>query len=332
MFALALSDTQLFAVEDDDPEDWLFHYADFDPLVVDSFATPAGGVVAAATVNPETQAAWLLARGQLFAASRKLRVAMRLPFPARDTVAFDVTLIGARYYVSCDAATIWYYEREVEEWVQLLRPDPRPPLPPREDGEGAGAYTARTSPAQFDYAHKFPDFYKSFAMGEDTYFIGALGHLVVLRGRIMEESWLDSGARLVHGFREGSRAILCGDQPIAQIFAGTQEEGFELIFQNDERALHLTALHGGTRYIGAGLSPDYDGPNLFRLEGEALVPVETGCAREPIGLQQLVSTGRVLWAIDREGVFRLAGGQWTLTEIEDIRDAGAASQPEGVPN
>jgi hypothetical protein len=37
MFALALSDTQLFAVEDDDPEDWLFHYADFDPLVVDSF-------------------------------------------------------------------------------------------------------------------------------------------------------------------------------------------------------------------------------------------------------------------------------------------------------
>lgn len=327
MFALALSDTQVFAVEDEDPDDWTFHYAGFDPLASDSFMTPSGGAVAAATINPETQAAWLLARGQLYAASRQLKVAMRLPFPAEDTVIFDVNLIGSRYYVCCNSATIWYYEREVEEWVQLLRPDPRPPTPERGADESAAAYTARTSPAQFDYARRFPDFYKSFALGDDTYFIGALGHVVVLRGRAMEETWLDSGARLVHGFREGNEAVLCGDHPVAQIYKGTLAGGFELLFQNDERALHLTALHKGRRYIGAGLSPDYEGPNLFVLEEDELVPVETGCDREPFGLLQLVSTGSVLWAIDTEGVFRFADGSWTLTEIEEINEIGNPAPP-----
>lgn len=327
MFARALSDTELFAVEDEDPDDWTFHYASFDPLRVDSFMTPSGGPVETATVNPETQAAWLLARGQLFAASRKLKVAHRLPFPPENTVAFDVELIGSRYYVCCNAGTIWYYERELEEWVQLLRPDPRPVLPAQGPDESAAAYVARTSPIQTAYARKFPDFYKAFAFGDDSYFIGALGHVVVLRGKIMEEAWLESGARLIHGFREGNEAVLCADRPVAQIFKGTVQGGFELIFQADEPALHLTALHQGQRYIGAAVSRDYEGPNLLLLQGDELIPVETGCAREPFGLIELISTGSVLWAIDTEGVFRFAGGIWTLTEIEEIHEIGNPAPP-----
>jgi hypothetical protein len=327
MFALALSDTDIFAVEDEDPDDWTFHYATFDPLTVDSFMTPSGGPVESATVNPATQAAWLIARGRLYAASRQLKSAVRLPFPPADTVIFDVNLIGSRYYVCCNSAAIWYYEREVEEWVQLLRPDPRPPTPPREPDETAAAHVARTSPAQVAYARKFPDFYKSFAMGDEVYFIGALGHIVTLRGKVMEEMWLDSGARLIHGYQEGTEAVLSADRPVAQIFKGSVSGGFELIFENEEPALHRTALHMGVRYIGAGVSRDYDGPNLFVLDGDELIPVETDCDREPFGLIQLISTGNVLWAIDTEGVFRLANGTWTLTEIEEINEIGDPAPP-----
>lgn len=119
-------------------------------------------------------------------------------------------------------------------------------------------------------------------MGEDTYFIGCAWP----SGRAARP---DHGGKLAGQRRAAGPRLSRRTAPssvatsrLPQIFAGTQEEGFELIFQNDERALHLTALHGGTRYIGAGLRPDYDGPNLFRLEGEDLVPVETGCARGPL--------------------------------------------------
>jgi len=122
----------------------------------------------------------------------------------------------------------------------------------------------------------------------------------------------------VHGYDEGGAAVLCGDDPVAGIYRGTMEGGFEQLFQHDDPALHLTALHGGTRYIGAGLDPDHDGPCLFTLEHDALVPVETGCEREPGHLTHLKVTGSVLWATDLQGIFRLRDGRWRLTEITDL--------------
>lgn len=322
MYSIPITDTSAFLVEDEQTEGWRFYYVDFDPLSVDSFETPYGGVVVSATINPQSQAVWMIARGRLFAASRELRVAVPLPLPVEGAVAFDVTLIGDRYYVAFDAETIWYYERNTEEWVPVIRPGPRPEMPARDAGETARDYTARTSPAMYAYARKHPDFYKSFAVGGDHYFAGALGHVVRLRGDNLVESWIDSGARLVHGFAEEGAAVLCGDDPVAEIYRGSVDSGFELIFRDDAKALHLTALHRGVRYIGAAQDPDYAGPALFTYDGEDLTPVMTQCAREPGNLANLVSTGSVLWAIDASGLFRLTSDGWHLTEFDDLASRG----------
>ncbi len=317
MYSIPLNDTFAFFFEDDRTAAWRFNYVDFDPLRVESFEAPYGGTVVSATMNPKSYAAWMLAHGQLFASSRDMKIAVPLPLPVEGAVAFDVTLIGDRYYVSCSAGTVWYYDRLTEQWVSLIRPEPLS-IPPRGASESAADYTVRTNPAMYAYARQYPDFYKSFAVGVDHYFVGALGSVARLRGNALAESRVDTDARFVHGFAEGGAAVLCADSPGAEIYRGTIDDGFDLIFRHEVSALHLTALHQGIRYIGAAPDLSYAGPALFTYDGKNLTPVVTGCAREPGNLSTFVSTGSVLWAIDAAGVFRLTPNGWQLTEFSEI--------------
>ena len=318
MYALPVTDTLVLAIDDSEDEDWVFHFVEFDPTAHHSFRTPHGGQVLAMTVNPKSHAAWIVAAGQLYASSREMEIAVPLPLPVEGMVPFDVTLIGDRYYVCGNASNIWYYDVPREEWVPLVVPEPRPELPPRQGGETAESYTRRTSPRMYDHARRFPDMYRAFPVGQESYFCGALGRVIRLKDGATDEQWLETGPRLVHGFDEDGAAVLCGDDPVAGIYRGTIDEGFEQLFQDDNPALHLTARHGGTRYIGAGLDPDHEGPCLFTLEDGELAPVETGCEREPEHLTHLKVTGSVLWATDLEGIFRLKDGRWRLTEIADL--------------
>lgn len=321
MYAIPIDDTSAFAIRDEDDETWRCYYIDFDPLRVDSFKTPSGGIIYSATINPVTQAAWLIAKGQLFNVSRQFRDVVRVPLPRDDISVFDVTEINDRYYISCDSGRVWYFDLDTDDWVSVLMSEPPPERQPRGESETAADYVARTSPAMRAYVEKYPSFHKAIAVGDDIYFLAALGRVVRLRGDKIDELRLESGARLVKGGAEGNTAILCGDHPVAEIYRGTLDEGFERIFQNDERSLHMTALHRGVRYIGAATYPGFAGPSLFTWDGEDLTPVPTGCAREADNLLKLVSTGSVLWAIDEEGFFRLTSDGWALTELEDIANA-----------
>ena len=318
MYAHPVHDTLVLAIDDEQNEDWVFHYIEFDPTAHVRFATPKGGSVVTATVNPESFAAWIIASGMLYASSREMQVAVRLPLPVKGLVPFDVSFIDQRYYVCGDASNIWYYDVPAEKWVGLMVPEPKPVLPARNAGESAEAHAARTSPEQYEYARQYPDIYRAFAVGQDHYFVGALGRVIRLRAEELSGQWVDSGVRLIHGYEEGGQAVLCGSGPVAQIYKGTLDGGFELIFENDNPALCQTACFNGTRYIGAALNPDHDGDCLYQIEDGDLVPVKTGCDREPDHLRYLMKTGSVLWAVDLNGIFRLTAKGWTLTELSDL--------------
>lgn len=319
MFATPFSDTQVLAIDEDGEDDWVFHYIDYEPTSHDSFPTPHGGEILAVTINPQSYAAWILASGQLFAVSRELRVAVPLPLPVEGLVPFDITKIGERYYLCGNASNVWYYDVLKETWVPVVVPPPRESLPERAGGESAESYVDRTHPIFDAFAEKNPDMYKAFAVGEDHYFVGALGRVIRLRGDTLNEVWIDSGVRLLHGYEESGAAVLCGSGPVAEIYKGTIDDGFELIFEHDDKGLFMSALHEGKRYIGAGMEVDYDGDEfLFVLENGELIPVKTGCEREPEHLLHLVVKGSVLWAVDLDGIFRYANGTWTLTELSDL--------------
>lgn len=319
MYACPINDAFAFAIDDEDTEAWRFYYVDFDPLRVDSFEAPYGGVIASATMNPASQAVWMLARGQLYASSRELRIAVPLPLPEEGIVPFDVKLMGGRYYVAANAASVWYFDPPTESWVSVKQPEARDPSPPREPGESYEDYASRQNAAMVAFALDNPDYYKLFQVGEDHYFVGALGQVTRLRSGALTEFEVDSGARLIDGHAEGTNVILCGDNPVAEVFQGSLEGGFERIYENQNGALHKTAMHGGIRYIGAAQDPEYEGDALFTWDGAELTPVETGCEREPRSLLQLASTGNVLWAIDEAGFFRLTPYGWELIEFTDMQ-------------
>lgn len=312
MYALPISDTEVLAIDEDQEDDWVFHFIAFDPSAHDSFATPHGGEIVSATVNPSNFATWLVAEGSIYAASRKLRIAVPLPLPARDLAVFDVQRIGERYYVCCSASNVWYYDAPAEKWVPVN-------APPALVEEPAGASPDEVYALMNQHAESNPDMYKAFAVGEDHYFVGALGRVLRLRGEKLDELWIDSAVQLVHGYEEDGKAVICGSAPMVEIYKGTIEAGFERIFESDDQSLFMSAYFAGSRFIGVGMNPDYEGDNfLFTYADEELVPVETGCDREPEHLLHLVVTGEVLWAIDLDGIFRFAKGKWSLTELLDL--------------
>ncbi|UOA28963.1 hypothetical protein [Pseudosulfitobacter sp. DSM 107133] len=341
MYAIPIDDHSAFALDDSafvaadkaefasgvdemeapEPGIWGCHYIDFDPFQVTSFTTPGGGIAYSATINPDTNDAWILAKDNLYIVFLKDQSIGKAPMPEEGISIFDVTQIGGRYYLSCSNGKVWYYDMNTFEWSALITSAPLPERQPRGETETAADYVARTTPARKEHIFKYPHFYKAIAVGSDHYFLGALGRVVKIGADGREEMRLDSGARLVTGSVEGDQAVLCGDSPIAEIFRGTLDSGFERIFQNPERALHMTALHKGLRYIGAAEYPGFFGPSLYTCEGDELTPVVTGCAREPDNLLQLVSTGGVLWAIDRRGIFRFTSDGWSLTDLSDIENA-----------
>ncbi len=319
MFSVPITETLVLAIDEDGENDWVFHYIDLNTGSHDSFSTPHGGEIMSVTVNPQSFAAWILASGQLYAASRELRVAVPLPLPVDGLVPFDITLVGDRYYLCGANSNVWYYDVQGEKWVPVVVPHPREKLPEREAGESAAVYVNRTHNIYADYARSNPDMYKAFSVAADCYFVGALGRTVRLRGDTSDEVRIDSGVRLLHGYAEEDKAVLCGSGPIAAIYKGDMEAGFEQIFQHDEKAYFLSALYDNKRFIGAGMEAEYEGEEfLFTLEEEELVPVVTGCAREPEHLLHLMVIGSVLWAIDLDGIFRYAKEKWTLTELSDL--------------
>lgn len=317
-------DAELLSDEPREPTVWQHFFINFDPeLSVKGFRTPAGGNVYSATTNPNTGAIWMLARNRLYVLSRNTGEIFHTPLPEDRLAVFEVTEISGRYYFCCSRGRIWCYDGKQDAWLPLVESDPRPKRQPRREGESVEDYVDRTTPARVTHIRKFPTFYHAFAVGDDLYFLADLGRVVVrLRGETSNEMRFESGASLVGGHAEGDQAIICGSAPAAEIYRGTFENGFERIFQNDEKALHLTALHDGTRYIGASVYPGVNGPSLFAYNGNDLVPVATGCTREPGNLLQLVAIGTVLWAIDEKGFFRLTTQGWSLTELSEIYRLG----------
>ncbi|PUB17263.1 hypothetical protein [Yoonia sediminilitoris] len=317
MFAVPTGENSAVAVDDSDPDAWVISYITFDPLSVEKLSVENLGNVLCATVNVQSQAVWILG-DYIQAVSRDLGQGFGVPFPQENVVPFNLQLVGDYFYLCCGKATVWVFDRTVNQWIERLAHGPEPVIPERGPTETAGDYVERTYPIMDRYARENPDAYAAFACGDAHYVIGALGRIVRFRGDEVNELWLDSGARLIHGFEENNQAVICADRPRAEIYKGTFEDGFELLYANDETALHLTAQHKGKRYIGAGQDEKYEGPALFELKGDELVVVETGCAREPVNLIQLVSEGDVLWAIDSAGFFRLKDGGWTLTELSAL--------------
>ncbi|MDU8910052.1 hypothetical protein [Aestuariicoccus sp. MJ-SS9] len=317
MYAMPTSDQTAVWIDDADADTWGVHYLSFDPLEDDSFETDSFGNVLAAAYNPANEAVWILGE-YIQAVSREKRAFVGIPFPEDGLVPFDLKQIGHYIYLCCAQANVWAFNRTINTWEPRLQPGPKPDIPSRDAAETAADYVDRTYPMMDRYAMDNPGTYGAFGSGDAHYVVGALGRVIRWRGDTPDQMWLDSGVRLIHGHDEDGQIVLCGDRPVAEIYRGTMDDGFELIFTDDERALHMTARQGGVRYIGAGIDEEYDGPGLFRLEDGELIPEVTGCAREPGQLLQLVSTGAVLWAIDQGGIFRLVDGEWQLTEFEDI--------------
>ncbi|PWJ16571.1 hypothetical protein [Jannaschia seohaensis] len=318
MFAQPVTDTLVLAIEDVPPDEWRFHYISYEPTEHHSFDTPNGGDVISAAVNPENLAAWMLADGTLFAVSHELQSAIILPLPRERMPFFDVTRLDGRYFVTGAAANIWAFDMAEGAWSPITAPAPQPDLPDQGRDESDEAYARRVVMARSAHLQAHPDMYHSFKVGDDLYFVGALGRVFRLRDGALDGDWLDGGDRLFHGFAHEDEAILVGNDPGVAVYRGTLDSGFERIWQSDETALHRMAFFGGAHYVGAGLDLSYDGPCLNVLNGDELVPVVTGCEREPGHLRHLMVTGEVLWAIDLEGIFRFTKGKWTLTELEDL--------------
>ena len=317
MFAIATSEKTVVSVDDSDPDVWVIKYIDFEPFSVEKVPVENLGQVLCATVNAQSQAVWVLG-DYIQAVSRDLRQGFAVPFPQDTLVPFNLQLVGEYFYLCCSKASVWVFDRVTNQWLERLAHGPKPVIPERGPTELATNYVNRSYRIMDRFSRDNPDTYAAFACNDTHYVIGALGRIVRFKDDLIDDLWLDSGARLIHGFEENDQAVICADRPRAEIYKGTFEDGFELLYANDERALHLTALYKGKRYIGAGLDEKYDGPAIFTLKDGDLVLVETGCAREPESLVRLDSIGGVLWAIDSKGIFRCQDDRWSLTEFSAL--------------
>jgi hypothetical protein len=310
MYSLPVSDTMAIAVDDANPDAWIVHAVDFAARKIDSFPVTGMGQVQFAHFDRERELLWVIVSGTIFAIRLKKQQIFEVPAP--DDMFFAYTMIGegATVYVAGEYSNIWQIALPSLDWSPLLQPEPKQPR--AADDEVQSRQTK-------DYARRYPPFYASFSKGNDIFFCGALGALARVRDGAVQTLAIDTGARLVAGGAEGVQISVSADSPVAQVYLGDFDGGFELIFSDDLRALNRTTRHAGTRYYAVSEYPKSDVHNLYRQDGKKLVPVETGCRRDPLPVISLSSSGSTLWVVDPFGMFRMADGAWELIEVDDLR-------------
>ncbi|MCV3242809.1 hypothetical protein [Mesorhizobium sp. ZC-5] len=310
MYALPISDTTAIAVDDADEDTWWVHVVDFAVKTFESFSVEGVGHVDFAHYDTGFGLLWIISDGTIFAIKRSAQQLFEVDMPEDRFFAYSMVGEGSHVYVSGEYSNLWRIALPAQEWEPLLTPEPKPPRSDNEEEQ-----TRRTR----EYARKYPPYYFGFKFGSDYIFCGALGALARVRGTSVETQAIDTAARLVSGRVEGAHISLSADTPRAEIYLGDFDGGFEVIFSDNLRAFHRTALHAGRRYLGVAEYPPSRVENLYVLEAGGPVLVETGAAREPLTLISLSSTDTALWAIDRIGIFRLSDGAWTLVDIDDLR-------------
>lgn len=310
MFSLPISETQAIAIDDADEDAWMVHVVDFAARSIDSFGVEGLGNVQSLHYDAGRGLIWVIVDGTIFAIQRSEQQIFEIPQP--DPPFFVYTMIGdgPHVYAGGEYSNLWRMSLPAMEWDPLQRPEP--PLPETDDAE-------EQSRRNRAYARRYPPYYHGFIAGGHYMFCGALGALARVRDRTVERQSIETEPRLMTGRAEGARIALSSDSPAAEIYLGDFDQGFEVIFGDPLRALHRTALHGGRRYIGVAEYPPSRVDNLYLQEDDALVPVETGCPREPMPLIALTAIGGALWAVDAGGLFRLSEGGWRLVDVDDLR-------------
>lgn len=317
MYALPISDTAAIAVDDSDEENWQVHVIDFTARTIESFTVDGAGAVDSAHYDRGRELLWIISDGTIFAIRRSDEELFDVEMPENRFFVYSMTGEGPHVYVSGEYSNLWRIALPSQAWEPLLTPEPKPS---RSDDE-----TEQTRRVQA-YAERYPPYYFGFEVGADHVFCGALGAIARVRGTTVETEAIETRARLVTGRVEGERISFSGDSPRGEIYLGEFGGGFELIFSDNLRAFHRTAVHAGRRYLGVAEYPPSRVHNLYVQEEGDVVPLQTGCAREPLSLISLSSTGTALWAIDRIGIFRLSDGDWTLVDIDDL---SSGVWPEG---
>lgn len=310
MYTLPVSDTLAIAVDDADEDIWWVHFVNFQTRGIESFSVDGLGHVQSAHYDTGRDLLWVIVEGTIFAIQRAEKEIFEVPMPEPEFYAYAMTGEGAFVYVGGEYSNIWRIALPDLEWEPLLTPERKPPR-----AKDDAAQTRNV----LAYAEKYPPYYFGFPVGNDFLFCGALGALALVHGRAVETQSIDTGARFVTGHVAGDSVALSADSPKAEIYLGTFREGLEVIFSDTLAAFHRTAMHAGRRYIGVADYPPSKVHNLYLHDNPLPVPVETGCAREPMPLISLSTKGSALWAIDALGMFRLSEGTWQLVEIEDLR-------------
>lgn len=318
MYALPISDTQAIAIDDIDEDAWMVHVVDFAARSFESFAVEGIGHVESMHYDVARGLIWVIVDGTIFAIQRSEEQIFEVPPPDDPFFAYTMTGEGSHVYVGGEYSNLWRIALPALEWEPLQTPDPPPPETDDPDAQ---------SRLNMAYARKYPPYYHGFPAGDAYMFCGALGALARVRGRTIERQMIETEPRLMTGRIEGAQLSFSSDSPLAEIYEGDFDQGFEVIFSDTLRALHRTALHAGNRYIGAAEYPPSSVDNLYLREGDLLVPVETGCARAPYPLISLTTIGTTLWAVDAGGIFRLSEGGWKLVDVDDLR---RGTWPEGA--
>ncbi|MGE3363263.1 MAG: hypothetical protein AB7I34_07390 [Rhizobiaceae bacterium] len=306
-----------FAIDDDDEDNWIVYVVDFDAKTMESFSFVGSGNVQSAHWDPGRGLIWVLVDGTIFAIDRSKHEMFDISSPPKKFFVYSVLSTDSHIYVSGEYSNIWRISVPALEWEPLQTPEPKPPR-----AADAAEQTRRTK----EYARKYPPYYYGFEVGEHFVFCGALGALARVHGTSVETQRIETEARLMTGRVEGRQISLSADSPRGEIYLGNFGEDFEIIFSDNQRSLHRTALHNGRRYIGIAEYPASELHNLYIYEKNELAPVETDCAREPLQLISLSSTGNALWAIDGFGIFRLSQDKWTLVDDDDLQ---SGIWPEG---
>ena len=310
MYALPISDTTAIAVDDADEDTWRVHLVDFASNTFDSFSVDGVGHVDFAHYDTGFGLLWVISDGTIFAIKRSAQQLFEVDMPEDRFFAYSMVGEGAYVYVSGEYSNLWRIALPAQVWEPLLTPEPKPPRSDDEEEQTrrVQAYAGSTRLTILASRSATP--------------ISSAVHWALWPGsaaRRWKPRQLTPAARLVSGRVEGAQISLSADTPRAEIYLGDFDGGFEVIFADNLRAFHRTAMHTGRRYLGVAEYPPSSVDNLYVLEDGGPVPVETGAAREPLTLISLSSTGNALWAIDRIGIFRLSNGEWTLVDIDDLR-------------
>lgn len=316
MYATPLDEKKVAVIDDSDPQHWRIEIVNFDSWDRREYRTEYFDEVKCFTANTSSGALWALTMGgQLVAISSELEQAAELPVPFSDAAPYNVFYDSNRYFLTGGKGNIWWLDIDKREWKRIsgLPSDALPKGPQR--SEATGDFLARALPIMQQQLTEFPDIYRTVKVADNYYFVGALGFIAEFDESTLKTVRADNGLKIVAGHEENGAAVLGCTGTSAEILIGTVGDGFEAIFRHDDPVFHLTAYHENSRYIGAGLDPDYKGPCLFTLDDDELNPVLTKCRWEPGPLLRLETIGQSLWAVDLDGIYRLAKGEWTYLEI-----------------